>query len=92
MIAGYLGQLIASLVLLHSPEVVVLGGGVMSEGALLPRIRAETHRVLAGYLPPLRDASDVDRLIQAPAIGGDSAIAGAIQLAVDFLAVKETRS
>ena len=92
LIAGYLGQLIASLVLLHSPEVVVLGGGVMSEGALLPRIRAETHRVLAGYLPPLRDASDVDRLIQAPAIGGDSAIAGAIQLAVDFLAVKETRS
>ena len=78
--------------MLREAEVVVLGGGVMTDGALLPRIRAATHSVLAGYLPALRDASDVDRYIQAPALGGDSAIAGAIQLALDFLAVKEMRS
>jgi fructokinase len=92
IIAGYLGQLIASIALMHSPEIVVLGGGVMTDGALLPRIREATQIELAGYLPPLRDAGNVERFIQAPALGGDSAIAGAIQLALDFLAVKQTRS
>ena len=37
-IAGYIAQLACAIALLHAPEVLVIGGGVMSDGSLLPRI------------------------------------------------------
>lgn len=85
IIAGYLGQLVASIALLHAPEAVVIGGGVMAEGSLLPLVRAATHAQLAGYLPPLSAATQMDLFIRPPGLGGDSAIAGALLMARDLL-------
>ena len=61
----------------------------MSDGPLLQKLRDVTHALLAGYLSPLRTAVETDRLIQSPALAGDSALAGAIQMAQDFLTGKE---
>ncbi|HMA11069.1 MAG TPA: ROK family protein [Steroidobacteraceae bacterium] len=90
IIAGYLAQLAVAIALLHSPELIVMGGGVMGDAALLPQVRDATRELLSGYLPPLRNAFDVERFIQPPALAGDSAIAGCIQMALDTLARKET--
>jgi hypothetical protein len=64
----------------------------MSDESLLPRVREATHALLAGYLPPLRAAVDVNRFIQSPALAGDSALAGVVQMALDSLQEKETLS
>jgi fructokinase len=85
IIAGYIAQLLAALVLLHSPERIVVGGGVATGGDLLPAMRRSTHALLGGYLPPLARADQVEALIRAPALGADSAIAGALQMARDAL-------
>jgi fructokinase len=85
IIAGYLAQLVVAIALLHSPRSVVLGGGVMKDGALLPLVREATSSLLHGYLPPLRDPADVERFVRAPAFAGDSAIAGAVLMALDSL-------
>jgi fructokinase len=85
LIAGYLAQLVVAIALLHSPQSVVLGGGVMKDDALLALVRQATGTLLHGYLPPLRDSAQVERFVRAPALADDSAIAGAVQMALDSL-------
>jgi fructokinase len=48
LVAGYLGELAATLTLTWSPERIVWGGGVMSAQLLEP-LRFALHRSLAGY-------------------------------------------
>lgn len=82
VVASYLGQLAASIALLESPEGIVFGGGVMSNGALLPLVSAAMLEYLNGYLAPLRDAERAASYLRAPALGRDSGIVGAILLAM----------
>ncbi len=89
IIASYLGQLAAAIALLHAPEVLVLGGGVLAEESLLPQVRDSTRTWLAGYLPHLRDAMQMNAFIQAPALGNGSAIAGAVLTALEALDSKK---
>lgn len=89
LIAGYIAQLVVAIALLQSPEVIVLGGGVMNDGALLPEVRSIAHALLADYLPALRDAGAMTRFVLSPALAGESAVAGAILMALDSLNAKE---
>ena len=83
IIAGYIAQLACAIALLHAPEVLVIGGGVMSDGSLLPRIRSSALEQLGGYLMHLRDAASMHAFITPPALGRDSAIAGATLMALE---------
>ena len=56
--ADYLGQLCAQLVLMVSPQRIVLGGGVMGTEALFAPIRAVARARLGGYVPALERAGD----------------------------------
>ncbi len=85
IIAGYVAQLTTAIALLHSPECIVIGGGVAQGGDLLPEVRRATHALLAQYLPPLQAAEQVEALIRSPGLGGDSAITGALLMAHDAL-------
>jgi fructokinase len=70
--AHYLGLGIASLICAHSPEKVIVGGGVMKRVGF-DAVRAEVYRVINGYmdLPP----------IVPPKLGGDAGVLGAMALA-----------
>ena len=57
----------------------------MSDGSLLPLIRESSLALLGGYLPHLRDPACMESFICAPALGADSAIAGAALMALDAL-------
>lgn len=81
LIAGYLGQLMASIALAHSVQRIVIGGGVMSDAGMLPRVRNAMHEYLGGYLPPLRERAQLDRYLSAPGLGSQSAIVGALLMA-----------
>jgi fructokinase len=83
IIAGYLAQLVMAIVLMHAPEMLVIGGGVMTDGDLLPRIRARVIGLLGGYLPLLREPASLEQFLFAPGLGSESAIVGAAQLALD---------
>jgi fructokinase len=78
--ADYLGQLCALLVLTHSPERILLGGGVM---------QSPIHSEVQGrMLHWLNDYLDVDALrapnyISAPGLGTSAGIKGALALAID---------
>jgi fructokinase len=90
LIAGYVAQLLVAIALLHAPQRIVVGGGVMGQGALLPGIRKQTLALLSGYLPALGDAEAMEQFIQTPMLATESAIVGALHMTFDGLSNPET--
>jgi fructokinase len=86
IIAGYLGQLVSSIALMHSVERIVIGGGVMSDGSLLPLVRVAASRYLNGYIPALQEAGSMEDYVCGPGLGNRAGIVGALLLAQEALA------
>ena len=76
----YLAQAMTTAILMVSPEIIILGGGVMQQTQLFPLIRQKTLALLNGYLdtPQLRD---IDHYIVPSALNGRQGILGCIELA-----------
>ena len=79
--AHYLALGVVNLLLPVSPQRVIMGGGVMAQGHLLPVIRRNVQALLNGYLqtPAILDA--IDEYIVPPSLGDLSGVLGAIALA-----------
>lgn len=78
-VAHALAQLAHALVLTGVPRRIVWGGGVMTSGHLLPRMRAMLHDSLGGYLP-MPEIVDGDAFLVPAALGGRAGPLGAIVL------------
>jgi fructokinase len=81
IIASYLGQLAASIVLMLSVERIVFGGGVMSDGTLIPLVQKAMFELLNGYIPALANREAANAYVCAPSLGAKSGITGALLLA-----------
>ncbi|MCA8901558.1 MAG: ROK family protein [Hyphomonas sp.] len=79
--AAYLAQLAVTITLTHMPERIVFGGGVMKTPGLIDRVRAETRRLLGGYVSQGPASGDLGGYIVPPGLGEDSGITGALILA-----------
>jgi len=78
VVAWYLGQLAASLIVTLSPQRIVFGGGVMQTPGLIDRLRQVANQIDGGYsCSPEQTAS----LILPPGCGQHAGIMGAIALA-----------
>ncbi len=80
LIAGYIAQLATSLVLLHMPDRLVFGGGVMKTPGLIEALRRATEARLGGYVKAQQLDPGLERYIVSPALGDESGITGAILL------------
>jgi len=76
--AHYLGLAVANLSLTLSPQMIILGGGVMEQIQLFPLVRQELDQQLNGYLNPPE--------IVPPALGNRAGILGAVALAQQLIA------
>ncbi len=79
--AVYLAAGIANIVLILSPQRIVVGGGVMMQLHLFPMIRERVVELLHGYGITEEIVSNIDDYIVPPVLGDDSGIAGAFALA-----------
>ena len=79
--ARYIGSALATLVLVLSPQRLILGGGVMQFAALFPLVRKQLLRSLGGYLQAEALVSGIDRYVVPPRLGSDAGIVGALALA-----------
>jgi fructokinase len=79
--AIYLGQALATIITVLSPQRLIIGGGVMHQPRLLPHIRAACEQALHGYVPRLKTLSDWESYIVAPALGDEAGVIGALHLA-----------
>ena len=71
----------AGLVCALSPELVVIGGGVMKRRPLLPMVRRAVLDSLGGYVRSPRILDEIDTFIVRPALGDRAGVLGAIRLA-----------
>ncbi|HSK69933.1 MAG TPA: ROK family protein [Candidatus Limnocylindria bacterium] len=79
MEAWYLAHLCMNAVMAVSPEVILLGGGVLHAPQLLPLVRSHLERLMGGYVDPeLLPA--MDDYVRSPALYPDSGLVGAALL------------
>ena len=79
--AGYLGDAVATIVLVLSPQRVVLGGGVMDQPGLVEAVRTRAAARLAGYVRHPLLAGDLSGFVVRPALGARAGVLGALALA-----------
>ena len=79
--AGYIALGLVNVICTLSPERIVIGGGVMKQASLLPLVRREVQRLLAGYIDAPELGDGLDQFIVAPALGDRAGVLGAIELA-----------
>ena len=79
LVADYIGQVCATLVLAFSVGRIVIGGGVSEAPNLRRHIEARTQRWLGGYLNI--ESVAAGSFIAAPGLGDRSGLAGALLLA-----------
>lgn len=81
-IAGrYLGDVLASVCLVASPERIVIGGGVGRRPAVLAAARFALDEALNGYIPQIADRTA--EFLVAPRLGAHSGLFGAMAMAMD---------
>ncbi len=79
--AKYLALALVNFICVLSPQRIILGGGVMDRGQLLPRIRRQVQQLLNGYVQAPQILDDVERFIVSPGLGHRAGVLGAIALA-----------
>ena len=70
--AEYLAQMCANTIVILSPKKIVLGGGVMHQVHLFPKIRRRTQELLNGYVANDTILHDIDNYIVAPGLGDNA--------------------
>ena len=70
--AHYLSHLLANAILHYAPERIVIGGGVMTSPALLPRVRGGVLGLLNGYLALPAIEREIEDYIVPPELGDDA--------------------
>ncbi len=78
--ADYIAQALTGYILTLSPQMIILGGGVMHQTQLFPLIREKTARLLSGYIRTKR-LDDMERYIVPASLGDDQGIMGCLELA-----------
>ena len=66
---------------LFSPDLIVLGGGVMEQRQLFPLIRQEVRELFNGYLQIPEIIEEDEQYIVPPHLGNRAGVLGAIALA-----------
>lgn len=83
--AEYLALGLMNLVYALAPQRMILGGGVMEQSHLFPRIRQRLLQLLNGYTASPMLLQDIERYIVPPALGTRAGVLGAIALAQQAL-------
>lgn len=77
--AYYLAQALTNYILILAPQLIILGGGVMHQEQLFPRIRSYVKEMLNGYIKT-KELEDIDHYIVPASLHDDQGIMGALEL------------
>jgi len=79
--AHYIAQALCNTIYVLSPKRFILGGGVMQQDFLFPRIRQEVKKLISGYIQHRVLDSELDSFIIPPQLGSNAGIIGSAALA-----------
>lgn len=78
--AYYIAQALTGYILTLSPEMIILGGGIMHQEQLFPMIRSYVKEMLNGYLQT-DELKNIDSYIVPASLHDDQGIMGCLELA-----------
>jgi fructokinase len=81
--AHYLALGVNNLVCALSPQRIILGGGVMRQASLFPRVRRRTLELLNRYIQAPEIVNQIDSYVVPPDLGDNAGVLGAIALALE---------
>ena len=79
--AHYVALGVMTVIMMLSPQRVILGGGVMQAAQLFPLVRRKVQQLLNGYIQTPQITKHIDEYILPPGLGGRAGVLGAIALA-----------
>ncbi len=79
--AHYLALGLVNIILVLSPQRMILGGGVMDQRQLFPLVRSKVQTLLNGYIQKAQILEAIDEYIVPPGLGNRAGVLGAIALA-----------
>ena len=79
--AKYLAHGILPQIYILSPQRIIMGGGVMDQAHLFPRIRRHVRAILNDYIQSPVLLGDMEEYIVPPGLGNRAGVLGAIALA-----------
>ncbi len=82
--AQYLAGAIATFTFTLSPQRIILGGGVMQQQPIWPKVHRQAQAMLASYLAVPAVLAQIEQYIVPPQLGNQAGILGAIALAQDL--------
>lgn len=77
--AYYIAQAIVNYILILSPQMIILGGGVMHQEQLFSKIRSYVKKMMNGYIKT-KEMADLDHYIVTASLHDDQGIMGALEL------------
>ncbi len=77
--AYYIAQALTGYILTLSPEMIILGGGVMKQEQLFPIIRRKTLELLNGYIKT-EEIDHMENYIVPASLNGNQGIMGCLEL------------
>ena len=80
MLAGYLGQALATFILCYAPQKIIIGGGVADHTPIVPLSREKCAAALNGYIVT-PEFADLDSYIVNNSLEGKQGIMGCLELA-----------
>lgn len=80
----YIAQALTTLIMVLSPQRIILGGGVMHQKQLFPMIREKVLGMVNGYVQT-KLLEDMDQYIVPAGLNDDQGIMGCIKLAMESL-------
>lgn len=78
--SDYLALAMVNIIMIASPEVIILGGGVMTVDGLLDKVRVKTRDLVAGYIAKDELTSKIEAYVVSPGLGSSSGVVGAYAL------------
>lgn len=78
--ADYIAQALTGYILTLSPQIIILGGGVMHQEQLFPMIRQKVIQLLGGYIQA-EELEDMEHYIVPASLHGNQGIMGCLELA-----------
>lgn len=83
--AYYLAMAVVNYILTLSPHRIIMGGGVMDQTQLFPKIRRIVRDTLNGYIDTPVITENIDTYIVPPALGNKAGVLGSIALAQEVV-------
>lgn len=77
--AYYIAQALVNYILILSPQMIILGGGVMKQEQLFPQIRSYVKKMINGYIKT-KEMEDLEHYIVPASLHDNQGIMGALEL------------